>query len=246
MKNPNCWRQPTPTDLNNDENLTFLERSLFREILSLCQNKKKLLRFVHANRDYSIELNRGQCVLKVSKIAKELKIGRKKVRRSIEILQKWYNGMDIKAMPFGLIITVKGYDDIVKMDNGMDNKGTIKAQWRHNKGTTNKNVLESVKSVKDNTYISSSTHKKYTLEELAKIYVDLFNKVMKTKYKSIKAILKGLEYWLQTYEIPDIEIAIRNIPSNKFWKDKMTPTILFRRKNPQGEDVDYIGSLLNH
>lgn len=77
------------------------------------------------------------------------------------------------------------------------------------------------------------------------ILFDVFNEVMKTKYTNINSVLKNYEYWLKYYSNEEIETAITKIKNDNFWKDKMTPTILFRTKNTNKEDVDYIGGLLN-
>lgn len=134
------WKQPVPTDINDDPNLTFLDRALFREMLCMAQNKDTLLQFVHSERHYSVPLKRGQVILKVSKIAKQIGMDRKKVTKSIEIVSKWYTELDIKGMPFGLVITIKDYDNLTKMDNGMDNDGTIEEQSKNNRRTSNKSV----------------------------------------------------------------------------------------------------------
>ena len=68
---------------------------------------------------------------------------------------------------------------------------------------------------------------------------------MGTKFKDSKSFLGGLEKWLEVYSLADIEQAIKNIKYDSFWNGKMTPVVLFRKKNPQGEPVDYIGQLLN-
>ena len=95
------------------------------------------------------------------------------------------------------------------------------------------------------------TSKKSNIEVLSKYHDELetilqiFNDVLKTDYRSYKSFSLNYEYWRKTYTPEQIEQAIRNIPLNSFWKDKMQPMILFRIKNPQGENVDWIGSLLN-
>ena len=75
--------------------------------------------------------------------------------------------------------------------------------------------------------------------------LEIFNSVCKTSYRSYESFVSNYEHWRKTYTPEQIEQAIRNIPLNSFWADKMEPTILFRRKNPNGENVDWIGSLLN-
>lgn len=193
------WKQPTPTDINFNENLSFLERALFREVLALCQNEDRLIQFDHSDRHYTCELKRGQCILKVSRIAKDLKIGRKKVRKSLEIVSKWYSQMDIRAMPFGLIITVKDYDMIVKMDSRENNEGTIEGQWRNNRGTPNKSVksVKSVESEKSDMYICSFQRfwDNYP-KKVGKVKAEQLYKRKATSEKKEQAILKGLQRYL--------------------------------------------------
>lgn len=74
--------------------------------------------------------------------------------------------------------------------------------------------------------------------------LDIFNSVMHTKYHNAKVWASNFQYWLTIYTLDDILRAIANIPHHPFWRDKMTPEILFRTKNPAREPVDYIGTLL--
>lgn len=82
-------------------------------------------------------------------------------------------------------------------------------------------------------------------EEKEKEILTHFNKVMKTGYTSTFPFSDNLKFWLTQYSLEDIKKAIENILKDEFWKDKMTPTLMFRRKNPAKERVDYIGDLLN-
>jgi hypothetical protein len=36
------------------------------------------------------------------------------------------------------------------------------------------------------------------------------------------------------------------VPTHQFWKDKMTPDMFLRKRNPSGENVDRIGEMLNY
>jgi len=160
------WKQPTPTDIQYDNRFTALGRAIFREILALCQNSDTVINFIQGNKHYSVELKRGQCIFKVSKFAKELKIDRKLVSRNLENLSKWYSQMDIQGMPYGCIVTVSSYDSIVSMDSQKDNQWTMKGQSVDNERTSNKSV-KSVKSVKS--------------EEKKKIY-------KKEKYQTLESV----------------------------------------------------------
>ena len=81
-----------------------------------------------------------------------------------------------------------------------------------------------------------------------------FNEVYGTRYKSVRSITSRgktsrepslLEYWLEEYSIDEIKEAITNSHTDPWWGERLTPTILFRKKNPNGEPVDYIGKFLN-
>ena len=72
----------------------------------------------------------------------------------------------------------------------------------------------------------------------------LFNLTQKSKYTG-RSWIKNFTNWKKQYTMDEICQAIQNIPNDKFWKDKMTPEILFRQKNTAKEPVDYIGMLLN-
>jgi len=78
----------------------------------------------------------------------------------------------------------------------------------------------------------------------ADLILEIFNNTMGTKFTG-RSWVNNYKHWLKTYTNEQIELAIRAIPNDKFWKDKMSPEILFRQRNTAKEPVDYIGSLLN-
>lgn len=102
---------------------------------------------------------------------------------------------------------------------------TIKPPSSHHQATTNKNVKND-----KNTYI----------------YEEILNHYNQTTNRKTKFVPKGsVDYWMETYTLDEIKGAITNIPLDDFWKDKMDLTTLFRIKNQNHEDVDWIGRLLN-
>jgi len=103
----------------------------------------------------------------------------------------------------------------------------------------NANVTANVKKIK--TY----TVNNLTLEQVAGGVNKAFSVYLNRQFKGVDSFRDNLAHWLETYEPKEIEEAVRNAKSDKFWRDRLTPTVLFRRKNPQGEPVDYIGQLLN-
>lgn len=74
---------------------------------------------------------------------------------------------------------------------------------------------------------------------------DFYNEIFKKRTTSVKGFVKNFSYWRKVHELEKIRDAIKNARQDKFWKDKLTLTILFRTKNTQGEDVDYIEDLFN-
>ncbi len=92
----------------------------------------------------------------------------------------------------------------------------------------------------NNTKTSDPYLSNYVLELLY-----YWNEIYKTSYRSVDPLLTNAGYWLKTYTLAEVKKAILHIQYDAFWKDKMTPTMLFRRKNPRGEEVDYIGVFLN-
>jgi hypothetical protein len=113
-------------------------------------------------------------------------------------------------------------------------------QQTNNKQITTTKEYKEVKNKDNRLYTSSNL----TFEQVSDGIIKAFNLYLGTKFKSSDGFKPNLEYWLNTYEPKEIEQAISNIKFDKFWKDKMTPTMMFRRKNPQGEPVDYISQLL--
>ena len=81
----------------------------------------------------------------------------------------------------------------------------------------------------------------------AKDFLKKWNEINRTDYQSIKAIIKNLEFWLQDYSLDQIKQAVTALKGHHIWKDKLVkPEQLLRKKNPRGEDVDYIGEMLNY
>jgi hypothetical protein len=75
--------------------------------------------------------------------------------------------------------------------------------------------------------------------------LEQWNRVYGTSFTSPRSIRSNLSYWLTEYNLDQILEAVERIQYHKFWRDKMNPSTLLRRKNPQGEAVDYIGIMLN-
>lgn len=73
--------------------------------------------------------------------------------------------------------------------------------------------------------------------------VELYNNLFQKNIHSYKGFEANYEYWKDIHSLDKMKIALQNARLDKFWKNKMTLTILFRRKNTRGENVDYIEDL---
>ena len=80
--------------------------------------------------------------------------------------------------------------------------------------------------------------------DLKKI-VDFYNETFNKSIRSYSGFEKNFYHWVEIHDVGKIKQAITIASIDKFWKDKLTLQILFRQKNPQGEDVDYIEDLSN-
>jgi uncharacterized protein (DUF342 family) len=136
-------------------------------------------------------------------------------------------------------------DAIAKRKNYLDSRSSNKA------GKT-KNHMISVSESYGNSNRKRNSNKKEIKTEgengkiLSKKVIEKFNEITGSRYKSVtENFVKAVTHWSETYSEDEILKSIKNIPSNEYWSDKMTPIILFRKSDQQGNPVDYIGMLLN-
>jgi hypothetical protein len=236
----NCWKQPVPIALEQDSRIDLLTKLMFSHIVLNCRNRDDEIDTIvwNGNKMHRLQMKRGQMILNLSSFT-ELGIPKSRVRRTLTTLQRYIN-LNISRKSYGLLVTVVEYDEISKMENSQDNNETTKRQQKENKSPSN------TKSVKNEENDKSVKEEKIYSQETAKEILKHYNEVNKTSYTSISSFQDNLNYWLKTYSIEDIRKAISVIPNHSFWKDKMKLSTLFRKKNPNREDVDYIGDLLNY
>lgn len=112
----------------------------------------------------------------------------------------------------------------------------------NNKEEIINNKIEIIKEKKENNFLTKQIEKQVTdLHEVVQYYNDTFGKSI----SSTKGFESNFAYWNRIHDVEKIKNAIAVAVYDKFWRDKMTLQILFRRKNPKGEDVDYIEDLCN-
>jgi len=114
-----------------------------------------------------------------------------------------------------------------------------KQEIRNNKSNNINDNNNDTKSKK------KETNNELTINDKAKWVLETFNEVFGKKLKSHVALTTNLQFWLESgYTANDIKNAIKIAKYDEYWRDKLTPVILLRRKNTRGEDVDYIGQFL--
>ncbi|KUK77200.1 MAG: Uncharacterized protein XD93_0481 [candidate division WS6 bacterium 34_10] len=124
----------------------------------------------------------------------------------------------------------------------------VKKKKRTSKENDTQLVKKSLHTKENNTkenkqkiYEGNKLIEEVQLKEIVSFYNELFDK----NISSTKGFEKNYDFWKEIHGIEKIRKALENARKDKFWKDKMTLTILFRRKNPNGEPVDYIEDLSN-
>lgn len=75
--------------------------------------------------------------------------------------------------------------------------------------------------------------------------VDFYNQIFNKNTISTNGFKSNYFKWCKIHNTEKIKIAIQNARLDKFWSDKLTLTILFRVRNPRGENVDMIEDLAN-
>lgn len=167
----------------------------------------------------------GQLITGQLRIMEKTGLTRQTVRTVISTL-KSTNAITVESTnKFSIISIVNWQDYQHQVTSKKTNNKPTKQPASNQPVTTNKNG----KNERNNT------------EEVLK----KFNEAFKKNYRSPVSIERNLDYWLQHYSLTDVFQAITAAAKDEYWKKIITPEMLLRKKNPRGEDVDYIGKFLN-
>lgn len=128
------------------------------------------------------------------------------------------------------------------VDNNVDNSSKIGYPYPNLSGIDTRNNSNSNNN--SNRGIVKGGDSKIPLE--AKKVLDKWNEVHGTNFTATTSIENNLAKWLEVYTIEQILAGIPTTKLHHFWKDKLNPTIYLRKKNPRGEEVDYISEMLNY
>jgi hypothetical protein len=140
-------------------------RLIFFEIMIQARNEDMLYPefIIHGNKNIGYQLKRGQSLF-VSAIFKKLGFSRKTIQRSFNLLsdEKSTFNMTFIRQPFGFIVTVLNYDELVKMTFNSTNEVHSKyIQSTFKVHTNNKSVEneETVKSAENIFYMGENFEK---------------------------------------------------------------------------------------
>lgn len=121
------WKIPIDTDIFSKElYLGALGRAVWLEILGNCKREPTTVTFYSGKKRYSVVLGVGETVFNLSDFCRETGASRKRVLSTLRIINTNFQELDIEGKPFGYIIKLKNYLDIIKMKNERNTKGDQK------------------------------------------------------------------------------------------------------------------------
>lgn len=201
-----------------------------------------------------ITLQEGQVFVMQSHIAKELKLPKGSIKKVLLLLQNEGLICINKTTNKYTVITINNYH--VDFEKYKQNANKTKTKLKQNLSVSknsnitqiNSNITPTENFDSQNLKEIESSNPPYTppLTEMLDETIKHFNDRLGKRYKSTKSLLGNFEKWTEVYSLDEIKSAIDVLPRHHFWKDKMTPTILFRTMGRDKNPVDYIGDLLNY
>ncbi len=130
-----AWKQPIPTNLDDLCDGDLFASTIMLILLSRAANKRTN---VYVD-NVAITLERGQCICGRFELAKRMGLNKNqslKIQRILAKLEKSNNLLNKRKGLNCTIITIKNYDELVKMNNQMNKRRTIDEQSMN----TNKSV----------------------------------------------------------------------------------------------------------
>ena len=190
-----------------------------------------LIKANHTEKQWQgVTIVRGSFITSYPILAQETGFTVMQVRTALAKL-KSTGEITVKTTSKYSVISINKYDCFQSDNRQDDSPVTGKQQASNRQVTTTKNE-KNEKNEKKNSG---------ELEQILK----LWNSVYGSAFRATQPIMANYTYWRETYSVAEIEKAIRNSRKDTFWEGKLNPVVFFRKKNPQGEDVDRIGEFLN-
>ena len=81
-------------------------------------------------------------------------------------------------------------------------------------------------------------------EELTATFLERFNQIRGTKYKTSITWAENFSYWNKSYSLEEMIRAVKMAQYDPWMNEVISPELLFRTRNKNGS-CDYIGKLLN-
>lgn len=98
---------------------------------------------------------------------------------------------------------------------------------------------------RNNNILNKQSNKETIYTQEAREVLEVWNEVKKTRFRILESFIDNFTSWREFYQLPEIIQAIRNSALDKEFLANVTDiATFFRKKNRQGEKVDYIGRCL--
>jgi len=196
------------------EGFTTLEKMLIAYIILEVRREPTTIIHWHGNKKYTIDLDRGQCFLSMSEMARDLGSTTKKICKTLRYIEKKYGNMKCEGNAKGFIISVLEYNEVVKMEY----EGNTKEIRKKNEGNSlyNDKTVKTVKTVKteervSETKVSSATKKHTETKSILAVLVNkdsggIYDKIIEytisrgipTSKQAADLLESFAEYWLET------------------------------------------------
>lgn len=199
MINPNCWRQPIPTDFADSTEFSMLEKMIIAYLFLKAHREDRDYRFIHGNKTHVVKMKRGQVLFRVKRLAEEFDISHKKLKTILRFISASYTKLQIEGRPFGTVVTINNYDELVKMQI----EGKTKAKRKQNESKPSKKKVKTNKNIK----------REETLARIKNIS-DQDLKTLVDKYevteKQVKSKVDSLITWEGNGKYSDFWLTLQN------------------------------------
>ena len=231
MKLKMNWKQPIDfARIREKTGSDKLASTLFILILAKARNAPGIVTFC----DKIVELKRGQTIYGRNKWQPFFgTTSAATIDRALKRLEKLHNLVNSRRGHAFTIVTVINYDSWVGF-------GQPNGQEMNNRRSTGEQLVNTNKSVKN---VKSVKKNDKDIDTQARKVLEIYNRLYDRSLTSTRAIKSNLSYWLEEYSLEDIETAFRGGLRDDFYRSRLTPEMLLRKKNTRGEDVDRIGEL---
>ncbi len=123
------WKMPVPTDLNRFFGNDTLALLVFERLLIRARIQDETVDFASS----PTFLMRGQSVCGYRELAKMYKRDWKTIKRCLYKLQNKYMRVVLRPTPKGTVVTIKNFDEVIKMEVGAEHNRVPNKIVKNNK-----------------------------------------------------------------------------------------------------------------